>query len=113
MPLHDDLAAGRWFTFSLAEQLGNVGSEVERAIRWREKGNHEYFESAYARMLELMDLTIVDPRWKGCRKRELARVREGLCDSFEGGHEMNIPLSDWPKYFLPFAILVRRKIDES
>ena len=42
---HNDLAGGRWFLFSLAEQLGNVGSEVERAIKWHAKGNKEYFES--------------------------------------------------------------------
>lgn len=107
---HNNLADGRWFSFTLAEQLGNVGSEVERAIRWHGRGNKEYFESAYARMLELLDLTITDQRWKGPRRRELVRVREALCDSFEGGHQLGIILSDWPKYFLPFAILARRHV---
>ena len=105
---HNDLAAGRWFSFSLAQQLGNVGSEVERAIKWHARGNKEYFESAYARMLELLDLTIVDKRWSGPRRKELLRVREALCDSFEGGKQIGVLLSDWPKYFLPFAILARR-----
>jgi hypothetical protein len=31
---HRDLAAGRWWQLSLAEQLGNIGSEVSRAVRW-------------------------------------------------------------------------------
>lgn len=104
---HSDLAGGRWFSFSLAEQLGNVGSEVERAIKWHAKGNKEYFEPAYARMLELLDLTIIDKRWKGPRRKELLRVRESLCDSFEGAHQIGIPLADWPKYFFPFAVLAR------
>lgn len=107
---HNDLANGRWFSFSLAEQLGNIGSEVERAIRWHEKGNNEYFESAYARMLELIDLTLADERWRGPRRKELVRLREAICDSFEGGQQMGIPLIDWPKYFLPFAILARRHV---
>lgn len=107
---HRDLAGGRWFSFSLAEQLGNVGSEVERAIKWREQGNKEYFELAYIRMLELLDLTIVDKRWSGPRRKELVRVREALCDSFEGAQQIGVVLSDWPKYFLPFAILARRQI---
>lgn len=107
---HNDLAGGRWLSFSLAEQLGNIGSEVERAIKWRKKGNKEYFESAYARMLELLDLTICDERWRGPRRKELVRLREALCDSFEDGHQMGIPLGDWPKYFLPFAVIARRHI---
>lgn len=104
---HDNLANGRWFTFSLAEQMGNIGSEVERAIRWHEKWSQEYFEAAYARMLELLDLTINDTRWSGPRRKELLRVREALCDSFEGEQKMGGPLSSWPKYFMPFAILAR------
>ena len=31
---HRDLAAGRWWELSLAEQLGNIGSEISRASRW-------------------------------------------------------------------------------
>ena len=39
---HPELAAGRWQTLSLMEQLANVGSEVERALNWAAKGNAEY-----------------------------------------------------------------------
>ncbi len=34
---HQELAAGRWSRLSLAEQLGNVGSEVGRMRRWHGK----------------------------------------------------------------------------
>ncbi len=107
---HSDLAAGRWGLFSLAEQLGNIGSEVERAIRWHKKNNIQYFEPAYARMLELIDLTIADERWRGPRRKELLRLREAICDSFEGGQQIGSPLTDWPKYFLPFALLARKHL---
>lgn len=42
---HAELAAGRWRTVSLMEQLGNIGSEVERAIKWRstDKQWQKYF----------------------------------------------------------------------
>jgi len=39
---HSELAAGRWVTLSFIEQMANVGSEVERARKWREKGNSDY-----------------------------------------------------------------------
>jgi len=29
--LHKELAAGKWFKLSLAEQMANIGSEVSRA----------------------------------------------------------------------------------
>ena len=38
---HTELAAGRWATMTLAEQMLNIGSEVSRANRWKSKGNME------------------------------------------------------------------------
>lgn len=80
---HADLAAGRWHTMSLAEQLANVGSDVARAHRWQGK-DPQLCEKAFVRALELLDLTIGDARWKG-RLKELTRVRELLCDAMLGG----------------------------
>jgi hypothetical protein len=39
MIMHKELAAGRWFQFSLMEQLANVGTDIERTIQWRKAGN--------------------------------------------------------------------------
>ena len=55
--IHKSLEDGRWFTFTIYEQLGNVGSEFERAARAFERGDNERFERAFERMLELLDLT--------------------------------------------------------
>jgi hypothetical protein len=77
---HPELANGRWFTFSIAEQLANVGSEYERALRAKEQNDSHSFKHALARMLELLDLTIEDPRWRNHRLKELCRVREIACD---------------------------------
>jgi len=55
---HKDLADGRWAELSFCEQMANIGSEVERALKWKEKGNLEYGEKAFFRALELFDLTI-------------------------------------------------------
>ena len=61
---HKELAAGRWTAFSLMEQMANVGSEVERAISWKDKGNPDYSRQAFYRALELMELTIADEKNK-------------------------------------------------
>ena len=51
---HKELAAGRWSTFSLVEQMANVGSDVGRAINWKAKGNLPYSQKAFERALELL-----------------------------------------------------------
>ena len=104
--VHRELAAGRWGTFSLAEQLANVGSEVGRMRRWRGRDDR-LSTAAFERALELLDLTLADPRWRA-RLREIARARELLCDAATGGTEYGTRLEDLDRYFLAFAVAARR-----
>ena len=110
---HRDLAAGRWFMFSLATQLGNVGSEYERALRSKQQGDDDRFEHAFERMLELLDLTIADPRWKNHRLKELTRLREVICDEIYNDAPQFIHPSDLRQYFLYFGILARSERDQA
>lgn len=104
-PQHASLAAGRWQTLPLAEQLANVGSDVARAHRWEQK-DPDLCEKAFGRALELLDLTIGDPRWKG-RRKELTRARELLCDAMLGGKEYGSDLAGLDRYFYHFAVFAR------
>ncbi|MEK7147130.1 MAG: hypothetical protein AAB772_02640 [Patescibacteria group bacterium] len=104
--LHKKFAAGSWFKLSLAEQLGNIGSEVSRAIKWQGRDDKLFF-SAIVRALELFDLTLSDSRLRG-RLREIARAREVFCDAVCGGVEYKSNLKDLDRYFLRFAIYARR-----
>ena len=99
---HTGLAAGRWQTMPLVEQLGNVGSEVSRASRWQKK-DPQACEKAFIRALELLNLTIQDPRWKG-RRKELTRAREFLCDAMLGGDVYGSDLAGLDRYFYHFAV---------
>jgi hypothetical protein len=103
---HKELAAGRWFGMSLVEQLANAGSEVERALKWRDKGNRELSDQAVERALELLTLTIIDPRHR-TRLRELTRVRETLADFFYGGNRYGGTAAGWRNYFGAFAYAAR------
>jgi len=107
--VHQSLANGRWQTFSLAEQLGNIGSEIERAIKWGRKGDTEHRAKALERSLELLDLTIGDPRWKNHRMHELTRVREVVSDTFFGGNVYGASPESVARYFFPFAYAARLK----
>lgn len=97
----------RWHTLSLAEQLGNVGSEVERAIRAHASGNESRFESALARALELFDFTAADARWRGHRCREILRAREEFCRLFFDPSVPEDSAAGLSKYFLAFAMAAR------
>ena len=102
---HKELAAGRWYKLSLMEQLGNIGGEVLRVWRAQNK-DQKLFEQAEERALELFDLTLSDPRWKG-RRGEIARAREVFCDAIYGGQLYKSSLSDLTKYFDHFAFAAR------
>jgi hypothetical protein len=103
--VHRDLAGGRWQQLSLVEQLANVGSEVGRMVRWRDR-DERLMTKAFERALELLDLTLADPRWRD-RLREIARARELLCDAAAGGREYGTTLEDLDRYFLAFAVAAR------
>ena len=104
---HKELAAGRWRALSLAAQLANVGSEVGRIVRWRGQ-DERLAAAAFERALELLDLTLADPRWRG-RRKEIARARELLCDAAAGGREHGATLEDLDRYFLAFALAARAR----
>jgi hypothetical protein len=102
MAVHQELAAGRWFELSLVEQLAHVGSEVERTMRWRSKGNPAYARRAFERALELLDLTIADARHRS-RLRELTRLREALADYFWFENSYGSTDESWHRYFHAFT----------
>ncbi len=106
--VHRDLAAGRWFELSLVEQMANIGSEIERTIAWRGR-NEKNSATAFDRGLELLDLTIADPRHRR-RLRELTRLREVLADYFVFDNRYGSTDESWRRYFHPFtyAVALRR-----
>lgn len=98
--------AHRWHHMSLVEQMGNIGSEVDRIASWKKKGNEEYAIKALHRSLDLFDLTIADPRWKN-RLKEIVRAREFLCDLYVGDNTYNFTAEYFNRYFLAFAAAAR------
>jgi hypothetical protein len=106
---HRELAAGRWWELSLAEQLGHVGSEISRAVRWTSR-NPDVARGALWRALELLDLTLADPRLLAApaRVREIARAREVVADFFAGSNEYRSTAASLQKYFDAYALAARR-----
>lgn len=106
---HKNLAAGRWKELDFLGQMANVGSEVERAIKWKNKNKPDYSRRSFERALELLDITIADEKNKK-RLRELLRVRETLADYFAFSNLYKSTDEVWQKYFLAFGVAARAKV---
>ncbi len=106
-PIHTELAAGRWHTMTLAEQLANVGSEFHRTLKAFQNNQQNRFESAFDRLWELLNLTIVDPRWTGRRKQELTRLKEVIGEGFFGDSPIAKNFEALDAYFYYFGVNVR------
>ncbi len=95
----------RWLKFSLQEQMANIGAEIGRAINWSKKDKKQsrvFFE----RGLELLDLTIEDPKNRK-RLKELLRVRETLADYFYFDNIYGSSEEKWNSYFYAFNYAAR------
>lgn len=104
---HPELASGKWNALPFPDQMANIGSEVERAIRWKNKGNTEFFHLAFARAIELLDLCLADHK-NNPRLKELARVRETLADYFLFDNVYGSSDKKWQNYFYGFNFAARR-----
>lgn len=103
---HKSLNQERWHHMPLAEQLANIGSEVERTIIWKNKQNKEYSDLAFERALELTDLT-TEALKNIPRLRELLPMREALCDWYAGDNEYHSTDKLWQDYFMAYNFLAR------
>ena len=95
----------KWAALSLFEQMGNIGSEVGRAMSAMRRGDDASLSGAYRRGLDLIDASLGSLSQP--RKRELLRARE----EFSRAVENQQVDSGLEMYFMEYAIAARmRKI---
>ncbi|AKM79687.1 MAG: hypothetical protein UX85_C0001G0153 [Candidatus Beckwithbacteria bacterium GW2011_GWB1_47_15] len=104
---HRDLAKGKWRKLTLMEQMANVGSEVSRTIKWKKK-DKKYAQMAFWRALELLGLTINDPKNKAGLK-EICRAKEMLVDWYFDNPLYRSSDEEWQRYFNQFNWAARIK----
>lgn len=112
--IHKELASGRWQSFSFLQQMGNIGSEIDRTIHWKQNNEPALSQGAFERVLELLDLTIQDQKNRS-RLRELCRVRETLVDYFMYDNLYGSSDELWHRYFYFFAVKaqIRKNLQSS
>ncbi|GIW64179.1 MAG: hypothetical protein KatS3mg092_0112 [Patescibacteria group bacterium] len=101
---HDEIIS-RWNNFSIYEQMANIGAEVGRAIKWKNK-NQKIFLNAFYRALELIDLTAADKK-NHHRLSEILRLRETIADFLVGDNIYKQTEKQIEKYFYYFTLAAR------
>lgn len=109
-PTHRELSPERWRSLTLAAQLSHVGSEIRRTLKWRSR-RPDHARAALDRALELIDLTLDDPKHRASppRLRELCRAREVVLDFLVGFNEYGSSEESLRRYFDAFAVAAARR----
>ena len=108
MKYHKQLSLQKWSDMSLAVKMANVGSEVIRAMKWKDEGNEAYGSLAFARSLELIDMSIEAEEEKA-RLKEWCRLREMWVDYWWGENQYQSKREQWQQYFFQFTYLARMR----
>ena len=87
--------------------MGNIASEISRAIKFKEEKDADHMKSSLWRLLELVDLTIDDQKNKP-RLKELCRFKEVLSDWYCQTNVYSVNPESLKEYCLNFAMLARK-----
>ena len=104
---HPGLTNGRWAKMPFALQMGNIGSEVSRAINSKKRGNEKRMQNAAARAIELFELSIDCNIDNPARLKELCRGKEEFCDYIYGGNSFRTNPAEMIRYYDQFVTLVK------
>lgn len=100
-----------WAQYSIFEQMGNIASEVGRAIKAQRSGNTKRFIGAFDRALDLIDATIeILAKDRSPRLREVLLAREEFTRLFFDG-TFDSDAEAIERYFMNFAIAARKSAD--
>ena len=96
-----EIDRAKWASLSLVDQMGNIGSEVGRAIKSRNDPARR--DGAIERALDLFSATAAC--YSGRRLREILRARDEFLRLFYDG---STDYSGVERYFHQFALAARR-----
>lgn len=105
--IHSPEARKDWLTRPITYQMGNIGSEVSRALKWTAKGNQPRADKAIDRALELFDFTIEANLASHARLTEILKAREEFCDYFFDNNSWHTDPTKMQKYYDGFVMIDR------
>jgi len=102
----------KWAKLTLYEQLGNIGSEVGRAINAKRSGYDYRIEGAVVRAQDLFRATVeilAKDKTKIHRAREILRARDEFVTLIYGDEFDDREAAKIENYFMYFAYIARTK----
>ena len=104
--IHSDNLRKDWRNYSIEYQMGNIGSEVSRSLKWNGK-NQARADKAIDRALELFDFTIEANVKNHARLTEILKAREEFCDYFFCNNSWRTNPVKMQKYYDGFVIMMQ------
>ena len=95
--------AQRWFRFTFNQQMGNIASEISRAIHFKNQQDVNHLELALLRTIELLDLTKEDTK-NIKRLKEVCRFKEVVADWYCNTNIYSIDPEALKNYALTFVL---------
>jgi len=108
MAEHYQVSRARWAKMSILEMMGNIGSEVSRAVNARRNGMKDREDGAIDRALDLFDATVeclLGTRYS-YRLKEVLRAKEEFLRLFYDG-TFDADADNIVRYFDWYAIAAR------
>lgn len=106
--IHSDETRKNWKNYPLTYQMGNIGSEVSRSLKWTAKGNIARAEKAIDRALELFDFTIEANIENYACLTEILMARDEFCDYFFGNNFYHTDPVKMQKYYDDFVVMAQK-----
>ncbi len=98
----------KWAKMSIFDQMGNISSEVGRAINAKKQNNKEDMANATIRALDLFDATIDELiKAKSVKSKEVLRSKEQFLSIINTQNASSQELNSLDRYFTQFAIASR------
>lgn len=110
--IHSEDARRDWQTRPITYQMGNIGSEVSRSLKWTEKGNKARAAKAIDRALELFDFTIEANTKNSARLTEILKARDEFCNYFFNDNSYHTDPAKMQKYYDGFVMIDRLALNQ-
>lgn len=105
--IHSDETRRDWQNHDITYQMGNIGSEVSRSLKWSASGNVKRADKAIDRALELFDFTIEANLDNHARLTEILKARDEFCDYFFANNSYHTDPVRMQKYYDGFVMIER------
>ena len=106
--IHSKETRSGWKNYPITYQMGNIGSEVSRSLKWIGK-NQSRADKAIDRALELFDFTIEANIGNHARLTEIIKARDEFCDYFFDNNSYHTDPIKMQKYYDGFVMMERLK----